>query len=103
VPKLRGQHLMAAKDPAARRTNALIAVHTSWAKTPIRSERTENARRNSPARVEYWEARLLAEGVVAEADIPKAAENARRAYMTQLSKRRKPKRAVVEDETETAA
>lgn len=84
---------MAAKDPAARRTNALIAVHTSWARTPVRAERTENARRRSPGRVEYWVEKLRAEGVVAEADIPAAAENAQRAYMAQLVKKREAKKA----------
>lgn len=78
---------------AARRLNARIASNASWARTPIRSERTERARRNSPGRVEYWEARLRDEGIVAEADIPAAARNARDAYMAQLVKRREAKRA----------
>ena len=87
---------MAAKDPATRSLNARIAVNTSWARTPIRSERTEAARRNSPGRVEYWERRIREEGVVSEADIPAAAENARRAYMAQLVKRRAAKRAAAQ-------
>ncbi|TDD68576.1 hypothetical protein [Actinomadura rubrisoli] len=91
VQTCRGEDCLAAA--AARRTNARIAVNTSWARTPIRSERTEAARRNSPGRLEYWIALLRAEGVVSEADIPAAAENARRAYMGQLVKKRGTKRA----------
>lgn len=79
---------MAAKDPAAASLNARIAGNTSWARTPVRSERTEPARRSSPGRVEYWEDRLRAEGVVAEADIPAAARNAQRAHMQRLIKKR---------------
>lgn len=64
---------------------ARIAVNASWAKTPDRQARTRNAIRSSPVSVEYWEARLRAEGVVSEADIPRAAENARKSYMQGLA------------------
>lgn len=74
---------------ADRSLAARIAVNTSWARTPVRAERTEAARRNSPGRVEYWEARIRDEGRVAEADISAAAENARRAYMAGLVKKRR--------------
>ncbi|TDD32475.1 hypothetical protein E1287_22570 [Actinomadura sp. KC06] len=84
---------MAAKDPAVRRLNARIAVNTSWARTPVRSERTENARRASPGRVEYWERVIREEGEVSEADIPAAARNAQRLYMARLVKKRANKRA----------
>lgn len=83
---------MAAKDPAARRTNALIAVNTSWARTPVRAERTENARRSSPGRIEYWVEKLRVEGVVSDADLYAAAENAQKAYMAGLVKKRKTKK-----------
>lgn len=79
---------MPAKDAAERSLNARIAVNTSWARTPLRAERTEAARRSSPGRVEYWEARLREEGVIAEADIPAAARNAQRAHMQRLIKKR---------------
>jgi hypothetical protein len=72
---------MAAKTPERRRASALIAVHTSWARTADRRARTEAATRSSPVSLEYWEDKLRAEGVVSEADIPKAAANARSAEM----------------------
>lgn len=68
-------------SPERRRLAALIAVHTSWARTPDRAARTAPATAASPVSLEYWENRLRAEGVVSEADIPKAAANARSAEM----------------------
>lgn len=64
-----------------RRQAALIAVHTSWARTPDRQARTAAATQASPVSLDYWEARLRAEGVVREQDIPAAAVNARSAEM----------------------
>lgn len=64
-----------------------IAADISWARTPDRSERTEAARRASPMRIEYWEAKVRAEGIVREEEIPKAAESYYRAHMTAMSLR----------------
>ncbi|MEU3162937.1 hypothetical protein [Streptosporangium sp. NPDC006930] len=58
-----------------------MAANRSWAMTPNRSERTAAARAASPTSLEYWEARIRAEGVVRSQDIKKAAVNARRAHM----------------------
>ncbi len=76
---------MVAKDPALRSQISLLANDTGWAKTPVRSERTAQARKASPVSYDYWLAKTTADGIVCEADIPKAAENAHRAYMRQLS------------------
>lgn len=45
---------MAAEDPAVRSRIASIAVHTSWANTPNRADRTAPARAASPVQFEYW-------------------------------------------------
>lgn len=76
---------MVAKDPALRSQISLVANDMGWAKTPIRAERTAQARKASPVSYDYWLAKTTADGVVCAADIPKAAENAHRAYMRQLS------------------
>lgn len=67
--------------PEQRRQAALIAVHTSWANTPDRAARTAPATKASPVSLEYWEAKLRAEGAVREEDIHKAARNAQSAEM----------------------
>ncbi|MBF8187347.1 hypothetical protein ITP53_16725 [Nonomuraea sp. K274] len=64
-----------------RRQAALIAVHTSWANTTDRAARTAAATAASPVSLDYWEAKLRAEGRVREEDIPAAAVNARAAEM----------------------
>ncbi|MFI7532619.1 hypothetical protein [Streptosporangium sp. NPDC049376] len=71
--------------PEQRSRAARIAAHVQWARTPHRGERTEAARRASPVSIDYWIARITAEGKVRKRDIPKAAENAHKAYMTQMS------------------
>jgi len=71
---------------AARRSRAArIAVDTSWARTPNRSERTAPARRNSPTTYDYWLAKISADPAIRPKDRAKAAASAHRAYMTQLS------------------
>lgn len=67
--------------PERRRQAALIAVHTSWARTPDRAARTAAATAASPVSLDYWEAKLRADGIVREVDIPAAAVNARAAEM----------------------
>ncbi|WP_219471569.1 hypothetical protein [Nonomuraea rhizosphaerae] len=68
-------------DAERRRQAALIAVHTSWAKTPDRQARVRPAIEASPVHLPYWEARIRATGLVREEDIPAAAVNARAAEM----------------------
>lgn len=75
---------MAAADPARRRLSASIAANASWARTPIRSERTAAARRSSPGSVEYWLAEVDPDERMSPDDRRKAAVNARRAYMAGL-------------------
>lgn len=79
--------------PEQRRAAALIAVHTSWARTADRQARTREATRNSPVSVDYWIARVQAEGIVAERDVPAAAENYRQAYMKRLAAKSAASRA----------
>jgi hypothetical protein len=70
---------------AARRSRAArIAVDTSWARTPNRTERTAKARANAPTTYEYWLRKVAEEGVRPK-DQAKAAGAAHRAYMTRLS------------------
>jgi len=66
-----------------RRTAAArIAAHTSWARTVDRAARTAPATAASPVSVDYWIARLAAErDYASEADLVRAAENARSAEM----------------------
>jgi hypothetical protein len=84
---------MAARDPKARKANARIAANVSWARTPVRSERTEIARRSSPGSIDYWLDRIDPDGEMSTEDRRKAARNALRAYMGQLSQRRTKKKA----------
>ena len=84
---------MAARDPNARKANARIAANVSWARTPVRSERTEIARRSSPGSIDYWLERVDPDGAMSPEDRRKAARNALRAYMGQLSRRRAKKQA----------
>lgn len=74
-----------AADPRRLTAVRQIAADTSWARTPNRTERTENARRASPQRLDYWLAKIRAEGVVREQDIDAAARSAYRAHMRGLS------------------
>ncbi|MFJ2029463.1 hypothetical protein [Streptosporangium sp. NPDC087985] len=76
---------MAARTPEARRRAASIAADVQWAMTPNRTERTEAARRASPMSLDYWVAKTKAEGIVRDQDVQKAAENAYRAHMKQMS------------------
>lgn len=76
---------MVAKDPNLRSQISQLGNDASWARTPIRAERTAPAHRSSPVSYDYWLAKTRAEGVVCEADIAKAAESAHRAYMRRLS------------------
>lgn len=80
------QRLTDAEINANKRSRAArIASDASWARTPVRRERTAPGTKASPASYEYWVRRLTDEGVVCEDEIPAAAENAQRAYMSQLS------------------
>lgn len=79
--------------PEQRSAAARIAVNTSWARTPARRERTQPATKASPVSVEYWENRVRADGIVCEAEIPKAAVNAHRAYMQQMARKSAASRA----------
>ncbi|MFD0884707.1 hypothetical protein ACFQ08_09110 [Streptosporangium algeriense] len=71
--------------PEQRSRAARIAAHVQWARTPHRGERTAAARAASPVSIDYWLAKVTAEGKVRAKDIPAAAENAHKAYMGQLS------------------
>lgn len=71
--------------PEQRSRAARIAANISWARTPDRQARTQAAVDASPVRLPYWIARVRAEGVVPEADIPAAAENYRLAYVQKLA------------------
>lgn len=71
-----------------RRTASSIGAHRSWAQTADRAARTRNARRRSPASLDYWlerqsaqlQARPMAERI-------KAAENAKAAHFKMLGQR----------------
>ncbi|MEU4332369.1 hypothetical protein [Nonomuraea dietziae] len=74
-----------AADSARTRALRSIAADISWARTPNRSERTENARRASPMSLDYWIAKVRAEGVVRDKDVQAAAESYYRAHMRAMS------------------
>lgn len=71
--------------PEQRSRAARIAVDISWSRTAIRHERTRPGFEASPLSREYWIARVRAEGIVCEAEIEKAADNAYRAAQRQRS------------------
>ncbi|GAA3441026.1 hypothetical protein [Planomonospora venezuelensis] len=71
--------------PEERSRAARIAANVQWATTANRAERTEAARRRSPVSLDYWIDRIRAEGIVREQDVVKAATNAHKAYMAQMS------------------
>lgn len=76
---------MAHPDPTRRSQIASLAAHTSWARTPIRSERTRPATRASIGR---FEKQVDPDGVMAPADRAKAADSAMRAYRRAMAKKR---------------
>jgi hypothetical protein len=71
--------------PEQRSAAARIAANISWARTPVRAERTRAATEANRGNLAYWEAQIRAEGVVCEEEIPLAAENRRRAHMQQMA------------------
>lgn len=75
---------MAASDANDRRTIARIASHTSWARTPDRTARTQPAR--SRFRDRFYE-QVDPDGVLAPDERERRAESARRAYFTALARR----------------
>lgn len=78
---------------SARRTAARIAANTRWAYEPNRSAATAKARANSPISREYWVKRMRGEFPQApESEIQSRAENAHKAWQTQMSARAKAKR-----------
>ena len=69
----------------ARRSRAArIAVNVSWARTVDRTERTAPGHKAGPTSYDYWLRKVTEQGVRPQ-DRAKAAENAHKAYMTQLS------------------
>lgn len=79
--------------PQQRSAAARKAVNTSWARTPVRRERTRKGTEASPFSLAYWEAKVRAEGVVCEAEIPLAAENYRIAWQQGNAKKSAASRA----------
>ncbi|MFC4912549.1 hypothetical protein [Actinomadura gamaensis] len=73
--------------PAERSAAARLAANVSWARTPIRAERTAQAHAASPTSYTYWLNKIQQEGEIAPQDQAAAAKNAHRVYMTQLSRR----------------
>jgi len=65
--------------------NGRIGGLESWARTTDRTKRTQRARENSPACVEYHIARVPAE-VTDHAERVKAGEAAHRAHMLRLAR-----------------
>lgn len=76
---------MAHPDPDRRRQIASMAAHVSWARTPIRSERTRAATRASQAR---FEREVDPDGQMAPADRAAAADSAMRAHRRAMAKKR---------------
>lgn len=76
---------MAHPDPTRRRQIASMAAHVSWARTPVRSERTRAAVRASQGR---FEREVDPEGVMDPAERAKAADSAMRAHRRAMAKRR---------------
>lgn len=74
-----------AADPRRISAQRAIASDISWARTPNRSERTAPARAASPQSLDYWLAKVRADGVVREQDIQAAARSAYRAHMRGMS------------------
>ncbi|MFI6813734.1 hypothetical protein ACIBG7_15040 [Nonomuraea sp. NPDC050328] len=74
-----------ASDSSRKSAQMSIASDISWARTANRSERTEPARRASPMHIDYWVAKVRAEGVVREQDVQAAAESYYRAHMRRMS------------------
>lgn len=71
--------------PFASSLEARLASQRSWARTPSRLARTQTARSNSPAGIDWHVARLGPEfDDASQADRLAAAEMARKAYMTSL-------------------
>lgn len=70
-----------------RSAAARIAVNTSWAKTPNRTERTSAGYKASPMSLDYHIAAVRAEGIVREEDVLKAAASRHRAYQQQMALR----------------
>lgn len=68
-----------AADPRHLTAVRQIAADISWARTPNRSERTAAGFKASPLSIDYWIARVRAEGVVREQDVEAAARSAYRA------------------------
>jgi hypothetical protein len=68
-----------AADPRRISAQRAIAADISWARTPNRAERTEAGFKASPLSLDYWIAKVRAEGVVREQDIEAAARSAYRA------------------------
>lgn len=56
-----------------------IAADISWARTPNRAERTTPGFKSSPLSLDYWIAKVRAEGRVREEDVEAAAASAYRA------------------------
>jgi hypothetical protein len=66
--------------------NGRIGALESWSRTTDRAGRTANARRRSPATVDYWLDRVDPDGDMSDDDRHKAAKNAQRAHMLRLAK-----------------
>jgi hypothetical protein len=77
--------------------NGRIGALESWSRTADRTARTAAGHKASPVSIDYWINKLREEGIVAEADLYKAAEERRRAHMLRLARRsaeaRRKKRA----------
>lgn len=76
---------MAHPDPTRRKQIASLAAHVSWARTPIRSERTRAATRASQAR---FEREVDPDGRMDPIDRAKAADSAMRAHRRAMAKKR---------------
>jgi hypothetical protein len=76
-----------AATPARLTAVRQIAADKSWARTPNRTERTAAARAASPKSLDYWIAKVRADGIVREQDQAAAAASAHRAYMRNMALR----------------
>jgi hypothetical protein len=86
--RARSPHSNATPDPR-RQAIGRYGAAVSWARTPDRTARTRNARRASPADVDWHLARLDPERFAGASDAQKlaAAEAARTAYFLKLSEK----------------
>ncbi|MFI6296766.1 hypothetical protein ACIBEJ_34615 [Nonomuraea sp. NPDC050790] len=66
--------------PQERSTQARIAAHTRWAGEPDRAAATLEARKKSPASIDYWMRKVDPDSLMPYPARLKRAENAKTAY-----------------------